>query len=276
MNPSSVEWLAAWYNLVYLVPFFLALLYLVLYALSGITFGEDLAAEGHDLEHDAAVDHDLDHDAVVDHDADHDASAEHDYDHDADPDADAGHDAKSGAAPHQADHVGHESSEARAKVEGKYLIRALSWLGIGRVPFSILLMVLCFSWGFIGFAINNLLVTLPLFGSFPPLVALVSLPVAFLGSTTLTRTTARTLGKWLPSTATSARSRGELVGSVGEAVLFINGEFGQAAVRDADGNLHQVSCRTYDDAKPLAKGTRVLLVDYSEDDGSFWVIESDL
>ena len=35
-----LQWLLSWWNLIFLIPFVFALLYLVLYTMSGITFGE--------------------------------------------------------------------------------------------------------------------------------------------------------------------------------------------------------------------------------------------
>src|SRR3954447_21267987 len=102
----TLEMLIAWWNLIYILPFGLALLYLILYAASGLTFGEadaDGAGEAHDFAH-ADVDHDaaIDHDVDVDHDVDLDGDADLDGDVDADVDGvvDADHDA---SAAHEHD-----------------------------------------------------------------------------------------------------------------------------------------------------------------------------
>ena len=87
----NAEWLLNWWNLIFLLPFGLALLYLGLYTISGVTFGDG------DVDHDFDVDHDVDADA----DADHDISADHD--------ADAGHDAGGGQGG------GHPSAEILKK-----------------------------------------------------------------------------------------------------------------------------------------------------------------
>ena len=36
----TAQWILGWWNLIFMVPFALALMYLVLYTVSGITFGE--------------------------------------------------------------------------------------------------------------------------------------------------------------------------------------------------------------------------------------------
>jgi hypothetical protein len=49
----TIQWLSAWYNLIFILPLFLALLYVGIYAVSGLTFG--------DTEVDAGADVDADH-----------------------------------------------------------------------------------------------------------------------------------------------------------------------------------------------------------------------
>ena len=118
----NAEWLLHWWNLIFLLPFGLALLYLGLYTLSGITFGDADIDHGFDADHDLSADHDMGADAG--------------HDLDADQDMDAGHDAAPAA--------GHASGP----------LAPLSWLGVGRVPLSILLMVLLLTWGVVGFVAN--------------------------------------------------------------------------------------------------------------------------
>src|SRR5688500_2668567 len=104
----KAEWLMLWWNLIFIVPFGLALLYLGVYAMSGFTFGEaeaDFHADAPDMDADAEI--------AVDADADADGADLH---------ADAG------------SHV-------------PIHIAAMSWLGIGRVPLSLVLMVLLMTWG---------------------------------------------------------------------------------------------------------------------------------
>src|SRR4051794_20984511 len=121
----TMQWLLGWWNLIFVAPFAVALVYLGVYTLTGITFGEaDVDAEM-DADVDAHVD--VDADADADTDADPDADADADGDHDADAE-DAG-----GA---------HASLQAMA----------LGWLGAGRVPLSLVIMVLMLTWGFAGLA----------------------------------------------------------------------------------------------------------------------------
>ena len=134
----KTEWFFAWYNLIFIVPFLLALLYVGVYAVSGLTFG------------DADVDHDIDADA--------DAHFETDAHVDADADADAdGHLETDAHIDADADTHVEVHGEAGTVAHGSVLAGMMSLLGVGRVPLSILLMVLLITWGVIGFVTNYVL-----------------------------------------------------------------------------------------------------------------------
>ena len=98
-------------------------------------------------------------------------SADHDTDLNAgvETDADIGHDV-------DLDHDG--GLEHLHDLEPGMLARALSFLGIGRVPLSIIIISFCFLWGFFGFASNTLLAPL-----LPPIIFIwVSIAIAFRSS----------------------------------------------------------------------------------------------
>src|SRR5438067_3052533 len=142
----TTQWLLSWWNLIFIVPFLLAMLYLGVYTLTGITFGEADADADMDADADVHVDAEVDHDISADADADHDISAESNADHDIGNDHDAGdHDADQDG-DHDADDGGGPSSA---------LLAALAWLGVGKVPVSLLLMILLMTWGAVGFGINQ-------------------------------------------------------------------------------------------------------------------------
>jgi hypothetical protein len=231
----TAEWIFSWHNLIFIVPFMLALVYLGVYIMSGWTFGE------------ADVDQDIDHDANVDH------------------DVDSNHDG--GAESHHAAHadVDHHGPPLHVEV--------MLWLGVGRVPVGLVLMILLLTWGAIGFLTNNL--TRPLAPA-DWMTALASLPLAFFGSLWITRGTTRLIGRYMPLTETSARKRKELLGSVGEAIYTIDDKFGLVSLRNGHSGVFQVPCRVGVDRAIIAKGEKVLLVGYDETDGLFTVIPYEL
>jgi len=236
----NAQWLFGWWNLVFLVPFALALLYLGVYTLSGWTFG----------------------DADADMDSDVDADADADVHADADVDADADHD-----LPH-AEH----DAEADASELGSALWAGLSFLGVGRVPLSIVIMILLLTWGGIGLATNQL-AREHVRQSWH--VAMYSLPLAAIASLLITSGTSRAINRFMPLNLSTARRRHELLGSGGEVILPVDSKFGLVSVRDESGDLYQVPCRLErgdDQHRVIPKGARVKLVAYSAKESLFFVL----
>jgi len=241
----NAQWLLNWWNLIFLLPFGLALLYLGFYTVSGITFGDgDLDADS-DLGADAGLDHDLD--------ADHDLDTDHDLD--ADHDADTDHDLE---------------SEANEIAQGPSAMSLITWLGFGRVPVSIVLMVLMLTWGTAGFVANAAL------ESKGPLAALISVPIAAVISILITRLVVMFIVRYLPLYETTARRRHALLGCAGEAIFVIDHKFGMVSVRDETGELFQVACRVNEQSEPIAKGAKVQLVAYNAKQGLFYVTRQDI
>ncbi|MGE0607353.1 MAG: hypothetical protein AB7O62_09690 [Pirellulales bacterium] len=261
--------LLAWWNLIYTVPFLLAVTYLGIYTVSGLTFGE------HDIDPDADLDGEIDANAEIDaeHDLDGHLLADGEADHDLDADHDLTDSATDAEHSHPAAKVGGSLGDPITTIEAPFYLKALSWLGLGRVPMSIVLMVLLLSWGAIGFIVNQVVD-----GYLPggAMALLVSVPLAGLGSASLTRLVVRVLGRWLPTSETSAEPWEKLVGCTGEALYDIDHKFGLATVRNRRGDLFQVPVRVYEHKSPLPKGARLLLVDYDRTNKHFLVTEYDL
>jgi membrane protein implicated in regulation of membrane protease activity len=258
----TAQWLLSWWNLIFTVPFFLALVYLGVYTLTGWSFGDDFDAD-HDLEvdHDVAIEHDVDVDHDID--VDHDVDVDHDADLEADADADADHD-----ADHDAEHDVQGGDGGPSPITELML-----WLGVGRVPVGLVLMVLLFTWGIVGFITNNVLRPV-----MPRdwMVAFVSLPLALFGSAMATRTVTGLIAKYMPLTETSAKRHEALLGQVGEAMYAIDHTFGMASVRDKTAGVMQVPCRVGSDYEMIAKGSSVLLVSYDASDKMYTVIPYEL
>ncbi|HEY7089362.1 MAG TPA: hypothetical protein VH518_14795 [Tepidisphaeraceae bacterium] len=259
----NAQWILSWWNLIFILPFGLALLYLGVYSVSGWTFGEsDIDA---DADADAGVDHDVDADADadadVDHDIDHDVDTDADADSDADTDTDTDHDAEHDASEHETATSSSSSSSS--------LWQAMHLLGVGSVPVSMVLLFLLLTWGSIGFLANQ--AARPHVPQ-PWMVAIVSLPIGAMGSLLITSVLTRLIGKYMPMRETYARRRHELLGSTGEAIYQIDEKFGMVSVRDDRGDLFQVPCRLEQGYGAIPKGARVKLVAYDKGQSLFYVL----
>jgi hypothetical protein len=262
----TLDLLLAWWNLIYVLPFALALLYLFLYAASGITFGEadadaDLSGGVHGVDAHVDVDHDIAiyHDVDVDHDVDIDHDVDVDHDVAVDADADADHDL---SAPH-----------AHAPEPGS-IRAALMWLGVGRVPLSILLMVLLLAWGAAGFIANQLAADW-FNGLGDWRLIMVSLPAAMAMSLLVTRVVVRSIDRWVPLDETTARRRHDLLGFTGEAMYDITSRFGMLSVHDDRGELYQVPCRLEPGHPTIAKHDKAVLVSFNARERLYHVVPLD-
>ena len=243
--------LLQWWNLVYVLAFFFALLYVLLNAI-GLASGGGADA---DLEVDADLDVDVDLAAEADLDVDADLGvdldAETELDLGAELEADADLDAGVEAEPQVYVHP--------SQVEPGVFEQALSFFGIGRVPLSIILMTFLITFAIVGWAINTVLEgVLWTPGAFFP----ISFAGAVLCGLTVTKALAGTLGRFLKPVETAAVARSALVGRIGTASLPVTEEFGTALVRDPYGSLHKVVCKVPQGVRPIPKGQTVLLVRY--------------
>jgi Protein of unknown function (DUF1449) len=255
----TAQWILAWWNLIFIVPFGVALLYLGVYTMSGMTFG--------DADADVDADHDIDTDADADADVDHDVDADQDVDSDADHDTD-------GDSDHDTDHDSDAESESAPSTSPSSAMLALSWLGIGKVPVSLVLMLLAMSWGFIGFVTNQAMS--PRFASAihsnnSVMVVLVSVPLAGTGALLITSVLSRIAARLLPKIETYALRRHELLGNVGQAIYEITPRFGMVSVRDEHGHMFDMPCRLERDGPALPKGSSVRLTGYNAKENFFYV-----
>ena len=241
----TLEWLLSWWNLIYVVPFGLAMAYLFAYASSGWTFG--------DFEADADVEADVDVEVDADVDADFDAEA--DVDHDVDV------------------HGGRINIDADSEAAGGHqgLAGMLSWLGVGRVPLSVILMVLLLTWGVVGFGANQVLRD-----AMGTAVWLASIPLAAFVSLGLTAAISNGLARVLPVAEGGALTRRQLVGRRGTVIFAVTEAAGLVSVRDDEGDRYQVAARTLPGRDAVLPGEEVVLVRYDPDRSLFLVRPSGL
>lgn len=186
-------------------------------------------------------------------------------DADTDADTDADHDVQSDGIGHEAGHDHDHDDESRL------FLSALSALGVGKVPLSIVLMILFLLFGGIGMMCNFLIAgAISMFEPF----AFVSVAAGFFGAISLSGSLARLLNRYMPSTETYADSKAQMVGKTGTLELAANEERGWAQIPDSRGSIRQIKCRT--SGGTLAKGTEVVVVSFDADTDTYTVAKNEL
>ncbi len=243
--------LLQWWNLVYVLAFFFALLYATLNAVG-------LASAESDVDVDADLDAEMDVGAAMDIDADVDMDIDVDADVDADMDVDADHDVSVDAS------------------EPGLLDEALSFFGIGKVPLSVIMMCFLLTFSIVGWSLNEWL-KVPL--RFPAVFFPISCASALFCGVGMTKLMAATLGRYLKPVETSAVHLSALVGRIGTARLTITSEFGTALVRDVHRSQHQGGCKGPEGAETIPAGWTVLLVRFVSERqpgkraGGYYIVE---
>ncbi len=147
-----------------------------------------------------------------------------------------------------------------------------SLLGLGMIPFSLLLIILCFSFGWFGLAFESLLgdwlaawIGGPGWGQ----SLLFSLPAFVAGL--LVTVTARLLHPFFKDHG-EARSAQSLVGKRATLeTVSVSSTFGKAVVM-ASGSSFHISVRTHeDDDNDLGRGDPVLIFDYDDEHDIYYV-----
>jgi membrane protein implicated in regulation of membrane protease activity len=167
-----------------------------------------------------------------DHDADADGHAEG-ADADADHSADAGHDADGDGDADDAGGKGWASGWGSA---------ALSGLGLGRIPFSIIWQTYALAFAMAGYATN--IHYLGRDEAPPPVTLAWSVPVALFAGYLVVALLARILGPVLSSKEQEATSRAHLVGQIGVVISSrVDHDFGEVRIRDKTGHDVRVICK---------------------------------
>jgi membrane protein implicated in regulation of membrane protease activity len=181
----------------------------------------------------------------------HDADADPDADTDADADGDA--DGDVGDAFHE----------------------ALSFFGVGRVPFMVVWGTLFIFTGFAGLFFNRV-AFVRLGGHYPGWLFALSLLASLIAGLAATRLAARLAGKLVDTGGRGSSRKHELVGEMGVvASARVDGRFGEVRVRDQAGNEMIVHARLPGGAA-LSRGASVVLIDYEDGRELFLVVPSGL
>lgn len=185
------------------------------------------------LDTDGNADADLDFDADVDVDADIDA----DVDVDADGDMDA--DDIPGA------------------------LALLAFLGVGKAPLLVVLVILFGSIGAFGWTLNSVIQSI--FSTYPGWGLTAVFPIALILGSYISSRIARAIGRALPSVSTTATAATGLIGRRGTVISpRVDQKYGLVRVRDDGGTLINVFAISHDN-EPISGKSEVALVDYDAD-----------
>lgn len=211
-----MEQLLLWYNLIFVLPFGLAVLYLLIMSFGILPIDMDFGM-------DYDVDMDFDHDIDLDHDLDHDVGT-----------------------------------------DGAF--KALSILGVGKVPLSIIGIAMLLLWGALGWLTNNVLETLI---QTSHAYAAISMAVALVGSLLLTSLLSKLLVRFVPTSETYASSFHDLIGQVGTALHDVDEKFGRVRVLNEHNTLIDVTCVVDSEESSIPEGSKILLYDYDPEERRF-------
>ncbi|QAY76688.1 YqiJ family protein [Sphingosinicella sp. BN140058] len=133
----------------------------------------------------------------------------------------------------------------------------LAWLGIGRIPLLMVIIVFLAIFGLAGLTLQQLASEL----AGAPLSPWIAGLAAAVAALPLTGFGARGLARILPQDETTAVSLDTLVGKRGEITIGTarRGSPAQARVRDVHGQVHYVMVEPHEEAHPLAAGDAILL-----------------
>jgi len=162
-----------------------------------------------------------------------------------------------------ADMDGDADAEANTSVFGNFA----SFIGVGKIPLSIIITLILFSQGVLGIASNYLLfnvLALALVGVGLWISQIVLLGVTFLAATL---GTAYALRPFHPLfRGSKADSANDLKGKVAKVTTSkVTPTFGQAIVKLSDGMAVEIPIRVVDENTLLSRGNKVLLIDYIQE-----------
>jgi len=231
----------AWFNVPFTALFVLSLLMAVaqVFGLLGEHNGD--ADADADAEVDAHVDVDSDLDTL-------DTSGTFDTDHDLDHDGDA--DGDSDLSP----------------------LSLFAFIGVGKAPLAIVLMLLFGATAVIGWLLNGLAAAIGLANALP--VFIVVLTLALIGGALVSSRMARIIGRALPPISSTASLAQDLVGKRGTVLSpYVDGRYGLIRVRDAGGTSINVFGVIAVTDSPIARNSTVVLASYDAAKKQYLVVK---
>lgn len=262
----SINEMLQWWNLIYIVPLGVSLVWILATILGGAHDG-DGSHSGHGIGHDAS--HGMDHAAhglghvahdvgqVIGHAVHGDAS----HGNGAHPQA--GH-----ASGHDAQGHSHDAQTHDASRDDNFGNRIMNILGLGQIPITLLIGIFMLTWGAFGMITNRFLEGIM---KFPLIYIWPSLGITFITSLFFTRIMTAVVARIMPQTETYGISRLELVGSFGHTIYPVSEKAGTVDIKDTYGTVHRVQAKTESSDETISSGQEVLIIDFDEEDKRFIV-----
>jgi hypothetical protein len=149
---------------------------------------------------------------------------------------------------------------------------ALSLIGIGRIPLSLVLMSFLFLWGFFGWVANQVLSGVI---ASPALYIWPSLAVALIGAGAFTRVIAMRLGRLMPATESYGAGAREFVGRIADVRYALTESSGAVQLIDTFGSMLEVPARVMPGESVIPAGERVVLWRYDVGEGAYFAVQDD-
>jgi membrane protein implicated in regulation of membrane protease activity len=140
------------------------------------------------------------------------------------------------------------------------VLNVLAFIGLGKAPLMVVLLILFGSIGLLGWIMNSILTNA--FGTYPSMAFVIVVPISVLAGTVVSSRTARFIGRALPPISTTATRAQALVGKRGTVISpFIDEKYGMVHLRDEGGTLINIFA-VITDGEPIRRGSEVALVAY--------------
>jgi len=165
--------------------------------------------------------------------------------------------------------------DMKAETDGSTLNYVLSFLGVGKVPISMILVPLMMAWGIVGCVCNHIIIHSIKPPHWPFMLG--SIIIAATVGVVTAKLFAGAISIILPTAERSATSKKELIGKTAKVTSGqVTRGFGRARLRDDYGNNITVYCKIPYGKRAPIKGDEVILLDYDEEDGKFEVEKFDV
>jgi len=165
--------------------------------------------------------------------------------------------------------------DMKVEADGSTLNYVLAFLGVGKVPLTMILIPLLITWGMTGCICNYIITQTRKPPHWPFMLG--SIVIAATVGVIIAKLFAGTISIILPTAERGATSKKELIGKTAKVTSGqVTTSFGRARLRDDYGNSISLYCKIQRGKKVPQKGDEVILLDYDAEDRKFDVEKFDV